>query len=107
MSSHLDIGDLLPGLVPLRLQEGARLVPLALLEKVLHALVDEDLTVLRTRDAEPFERPRRRALEVDPGLVEAAAVAGTLELVLRREPPRRAPEMRALRKQRVDAFFGP
>src|SRR5262249_47530274 len=35
-----------------------------------------------------------------------AAVARALELVLRREPPRRAAEMRALREQRVETFLG-
>src|SRR2546426_6828774 len=87
------------------LEEGARLVPLALLVEVLHTLVDHELPVLGARDAQPLERPRRRTLEVDARLVEAAAVAGALELVLGREPARRAAEMRALGEQRVDALL--
>src|SRR5262249_32815885 len=87
------------------LQERARLGPVALLVEVLDALVDEDLAVLGLGDAEPFERARRRALKVDPGLVEAAPVARALELVLGREPARRAAEVGALREQRVEPLL--
>ena len=73
----LRLGDLALDLVPLlmldlpfrhlasRLQERAGLVPLALLEEVLDALVDDELPVLGQGDAEALERPRRRPLEVD------------------------------------------
>src|SRR5215470_593639 len=88
------------------LQEGARLGPVALLVEVLDALVDHDLPVLGARDAQPLERTRRGPLEVDAGLVEAAAVARALELVLGGEPARRAAEMRALREERVETFLG-
>src|SRR4051794_26319411 len=91
MSSHLDMVSPSSGL-----QEGAGLVPGALLVEVLDALVDDDLAVLGARDPEALERPRRGTLEVDPRLVEAAAMAGALELVLRREPARRAAEVGAL-----------
>ena len=47
--------------------------------------------------------PRGGALEVDARPVEAAAVAGALELVLRGQPVRRAAEVRADRDQRVEA----
>src|SRR5215472_862217 len=86
------------------LEEGAGLVPLALLVEVLHRLVDDDLTVLGAGDAKPLEGPRCRALEVDPALVEAAPVARALELVLGGEPARRAAEVGALREQRVDTL---
>src|SRR5215470_2747127 len=88
------------------LQERARLGPVALLVEVLDALVDEDLAVLGLGDAEPLERARRRALEVDAGLVEAAAVARALELILGGEPARRAAEVGALGEQRVEALLG-
>src|SRR5262245_16406500 len=88
------------------LQERARLGPVALLVEVLDALVDEDLPVLGLGDAEPLERARRGALEVDAGLVEAAAVARTFELVLGGEPARRATQVGALGEQRVEALLG-
>src|SRR5262245_42352248 len=96
ISSHLDIGS--------HLQERAGLVPLALLVEVLDALVDHELAVLRLAHPHPLERSRRRALEIDAALVEAAAVAGALELVLGDEPARRASEVGALREDRVDAL---
>src|SRR5439155_26514800 len=88
------------------LQERAGLRPVALLVEVLDALVDQDLAVLGLRDAEPLERPWRRPLEVDAGLVEAATVARALELVLGGEPARRAAEMSALGEERVEALLG-
>src|SRR5262249_26309634 len=96
ISSHLDIGS--------HLQERAGLVPLALLVEILDTLVDHELAVLRLGHPHPLERSRSRALEVDAALVEAAAVAGALELVLGDEPARRASEVGALREDRVDAF---
>src|SRR5881397_2578826 len=88
------------------LQERARLGPVALLVEVLDALVDQELAVLGLRDAKPLERPGRRPLEVDAGLVEAAAVAGALELVLGGEPVRRAAKVGALGEERVDSLLG-
>src|SRR5262245_31042715 len=84
------------------LQEGAGLRPVALLVEVLDALVDDELAVLGLGHGQALEGPRRGTLEVDPGLVEAAAVAGALELVLGGEPARRAAEVGALGEQRVD-----
>src|SRR5947199_1896505 len=88
------------------LQERARLRPVALLVEILDALVDQELAVLGLRDAEPLERPGRRPLEVDAGLVEAATVARALELVLGGEPARRAAQVGALGEERVDALLG-
>src|SRR5439155_17105822 len=87
-------------------EERARLGPLALLVEVLDALVDEQLSVLGPRDPQPLEGARRRSLEVDAGLVEAAPVARALELVLGREPARRAAEVRALGEDRVEPRLG-
>src|SRR5262249_6196904 len=84
--------------------ERAGLGPVALLVEILDALVDDELAVLGPRDLHALERPRRRPLEVDAALVEAAAVAGTLELVLGHQPARRAAEMGALGEEGVDAF---
>src|SRR5205085_1075269 len=67
------------------------------------ALVDEDLAVLGEDDADALERPRRWAFEVHAGQAETAAVARALELVLRRQIVRRAPEMRARDAERVEA----
>src|SRR5262249_32265720 len=86
------------------LQEGAGLVPLAFLVEVLDALVDDELPVFGLRAAPAFERPRGRPFEVDAALVEAAAVAWTLELVLRRQPAGGAAEVGALREDGVDAL---
>src|SRR5262249_15205421 len=86
------------------LQEGAGLVPLAFLVEVLDALVDDELPVFALGDAHPFERPGGRPLEVDTAVVEAASVARTLELVLRRQPARGAAEVCALREDGVDAL---
>src|SRR5690606_8028193 len=77
------------------LHERTRLTPLPLLEEELDALVDHQLAVVRERDLDPLEWPRRRTLEVDAALVEAAAVARTLELGLGEQPARRAAEVRA------------
>src|SRR5438309_10323478 len=88
------------------LQERARLRPVALLVEVLDALVDQELAVLGLRDAEPLERPGRRPLEVDAGLVEAATVARALELVLGGEPARRAAQVGALGEERVEPLLG-
>src|SRR5262249_4737217 len=88
------------------LQEGAGLVPLPLLVEVLDALVDDELSVLGAGDAQTLERPRCGALEVDPALVEATAVARALELVLGRQPAGRAAEVRALGEQRVQPLLG-
>src|SRR5262245_53684820 len=95
-SSHFDIGS--------HLQERAGLVPLALLVEVLDALVDDELPVLCLGHPHALQGARRRPLEVDATLVEAAAVAGTLELVLHHQPARRAAEVRALREDGVDAL---
>src|SRR4029078_5353919 len=94
-----------PWLLSRELEKGTRLRPIALLVEVLHTLVDDDLTVLGERDAQALERPRRGAFEVVAGFIKAAAVARTLELRLRRQPARRAAEVRALREQRVKALF--
>src|SRR4051812_7865704 len=85
------------------LQKGVGLAPLALFLLELHRLVHQDLAVVREHDARALEGPGRRAFEVDSGHVEAAAVAGTLELVLGRQPVGRAAEVRADRDQRVEA----
>src|SRR5688572_7748543 len=76
--------------------------PLALLALELHALVDEHLAIVRASDAVALERPRSRTLEVDPRLAEARAVARALELLLVLEPVRRAAEVRARGRQRVE-----
>src|SRR6059058_5013646 len=106
----LRLGDLTLDLIPSghgsHLQEGAGLGPVALLVEILDALVDQELAVLRLGDAQALERARRRALEVDAGLVEAAPVAGALELVLGGEPARGAAEVRALGEQRVEPRLG-
>src|SRR5262249_40172069 len=74
---------------------------------VLLVLVDEDLPVVAQDDLVPLERPRRGTLEVDPRRVEAAAVTRALELVLGREPVRRAAEVRAGRRKGVEPLVGP
>src|SRR5437879_4780658 len=69
--------------------------PLAKLLLIVATLVHEDLSVVREDDPRALERTRRWPFEVDAADVIAAAVARTLELVLRREIVRRAPEVRA------------
>src|SRR5690349_9557814 len=88
----------------LRLEERLRVVPLALFLLELHRLVHQDLAVVREHDARALQRTRSGPLEVHAGAVEAAAVAGALELVLGRQPVGRAPEVRADRDQRVEAL---
>src|SRR5262245_30401625 len=88
----------------LGLQEGLRVGPFALLLLELHRLVHEDLSVVGQHDAGALEWPRRRPLEVDAALVEPAAVAGALELVLGAEPVGRAAEMGAYRDQGIEAL---
>src|SRR4051794_18267618 len=76
--------------------------PLAQLFLEFLALIDDELTVVRRGDLEPFERPGRGAFEVDPRDVEAATVARALELLLAREPVRRAPQMSTDRLDGID-----
>src|SRR5437773_12304922 len=78
-----------------RLQERFGIDPLSQFVLKLPRLVDQQLAVLGEDDAGPFERPRRRTLEVDPGESETAAVAGTLELRFSQQVVRRAAQMRA------------
>src|SRR5262249_60076095 len=66
------------------------------------ALGDSDLTVFADADAPTLQWPRGRAFEVDPRDLEAAAVAGALELLFALQPVRRAAEVRAGRAQGVD-----
>ncbi len=81
----------------------AGIVPLPQLPLELLRLVDDDLAVVGADvDAGALERPGGRPFEVDAALVEPAAVAGALELVLRVEPVRRAAEVGADGDQGVD-----
>src|SRR5262249_54089988 len=84
-------------------QERLRIGPLALLALELRALVHQHLAVVGEADAVALERTGRGALEVEPGLAEAGAVARALELLLRLEPVRRAAQVRAGGRQRVEA----
>src|SRR3989338_8642455 len=59
------------------------------------ALVDHELAVLADGDLEAIQRARGRTFEIESGLEKAAAVTGTLELVFRRLPARRASQMGA------------
>src|SRR5207247_9961329 len=76
-------------------EERLRIRPLAELALEMPALVDEDLSVFGQPDPRPFERTRRRSLEIDARDTEAAAVTRTLELVFRRQVVRRATQVRA------------
>src|SRR2546423_6236604 len=88
--------------------EGLRVRPFASFLMELFRLVDDDLSVGRIdENLRALERARRRSFEVDSRLVIAAAMAGTLELVLRRQPVRRASEVRADRDQRVHDLLSP
>src|SRR5262245_21177034 len=86
-------------------QEGFGVRPLPLLLLILLRLVDQDLAVVREHDTIALERARRRTLEVDAGDVEAAAVAGALELLLVGQPVRRAAEMGAGGREDVEALL--
>src|SRR6476660_1891746 len=91
------------GIVGSAEDEGALVVPLAELPLELLPLVDDDAAVVGAdEDLGPLERPRGGALEVDAQLVVAAAVAGALELVLRRQPGRRTAQVGADRDQGED-----
>jgi hypothetical protein len=68
-------------------------------------LVHLELSVVRDADRVPLERPRCRSFEVDAVLVEAAAVARALELLLGLEPAGRAPQVRADGLERVDLLI--
>src|SRR5947207_1545132 len=69
------------------------------------AFIDHELPVIADVHFETVERARGRTFEVESGFIEATAVARALELVLRREPSRRAAEMRAFGEDRVDALL--
>src|SRR2546427_9280688 len=88
-------------LLPLGRQKRLGIGPLPQLLLKLATLVDEDLSIVGQDDTCPLERARRRTLEVDPARPEAAAVAGALELVFRREIVRRAAQVGAGTDQRV------
>ena len=78
------------------------IVPLPQFLLELLALVDEDLAVVADADGPAFQRPGSRAFEVDAGDLEAAAVAGALELLFALQPVRRAAQVGAGRAQGVD-----
>src|SRR5437868_1186584 len=82
------------------------IVPLAELVAVAERLVDHQLSVVAERDLHALQRPGRGAFEVDAVFRVPRAVAGTLELVLRAQPPRRAAEVRANSEQRIDRGAG-
>src|SRR3970040_1595300 len=68
------------------LEDGSRLAPVPLLSEELHALIDQELAVVRQGDLDAFQGAGRRTFEVDPGALEPAPVARALELVLLLEP---------------------
>src|SRR5512139_1887100 len=82
-------------------EKSARLFPVATLEAIRNAHVDDELTIVGHHHPVPLERPWRRPLEVDPGLAEATAVAWALELLFNLQPARGTPEMSALGKQGI------
>src|SRR5215216_5790550 len=72
--------------------------------------IHDDLPFGVLLDIGAIHRSRGRPLEIDPFAVVAAAVTRTFELVLRRLPVRRTPEMRAARvdnEQAVGCFVYP
>src|SRR5713101_2256962 len=76
--------------------ERLRVRPFASFLVELLRFVDDDLSVRGIdEDLGALERTGRRSLEVHAGLVIAAAVARTLELILCRQPVRSASEVRA------------
>src|SRR5919108_2103540 len=88
------------------LHVGVRVVPLAELVPIAECLVDEELPVVAERDLHALERARSGSFEVDAVLRVPRAVARALELVLRREPARRAPQVRADAEERIDRRAG-
>src|SRR5581483_4735467 len=96
MKSPTDIGG------PLHFHEGIGVGPLTEFFLELAALVDDELPVLADGDGPALQRPGRGALEVDAGDLEAGAVAGAFEFLLRLQPVRRAAEVRAGGAQGVD-----
>src|SRR3954453_10672118 len=75
MKSRTDIGG------GSHLDEGLGVGPLAALLLELARLVDDDLPVVADGDRPALQRTGGRPLEVDAADVEAAAVAGALELL--------------------------
>src|SRR5690242_17475249 len=67
--------------------------------------VDDDLPIGSELHVRPVHRARRRAFEVDPFAVIAAAVARTLELVFAGLPVRSAAQMCAARVDNKDAVW--
>ena len=63
------------------------------------------LPVLCQTDFKAVQGPGRRPLKIQAVFIKTAAVAGALELVFSREPPRRAAEMGTLSKDGINAFF--
>src|SRR5208283_3379184 len=68
--------------------------------------VDDQLPVVADVDLESIHRARRRSFEVESADVIAGAVARTLELLLGLQPSRRASEVSALGKDRVEPCLG-
>src|SRR5436190_11503535 len=90
------------------LDERLRISPLSPFLVELLRLVDDQLAVGRIDvDLGALQRAGGRPLEVHAGAVVAAAVAGALEFVLRRQPVRRAAEVGADGDDRVHDLFGP
>src|SRR3989304_2234435 len=85
------------GKLLVRLHAGIHLIDLALVYHGRPVLADADL--------EAIQRARGGPFEVESGLKKTAAVTGALELVFGRLPARRASQMGAFSKNRIDARF--
>src|SRR5262249_50198195 len=96
MKSRTDIGG------GSHLDEGLGVGPLAALLLELARLVDDDLAIVPDSQRPGFQRARGRPLEVDAADVEAAAVAGALELLSAFEPVGGAAEVGAGGTEGVD-----
>src|SRR2546425_5036006 len=79
----------------LQFYERSRIGPFTLFLLELPAFVHENLPIIGKCDCIPFQRPRRRAFEVNARFVITAAVAGTLELLFCFQPIWRAAQVRA------------
>src|SRR2546430_17140337 len=64
--------------------------------------IHDQLSVFTHVDLKSIHGPGRGTFEIKPALVITAAMTRTLELFLGAQPPRGAPQMRALGKDSVD-----
>src|SRR3989338_3025306 len=66
--------------------------------------IHNNFPIVVERYLETLQRSRRRPFKVNASFIKSTAVAGAFEFIVALQPVRRAPQMGAYRRKRVDLF---